>query len=58
VELTGEKPTIHVADKVKAVLALPVRLPGGALLAAGSYTAASHPDLITGSGTLIVENSH
>ncbi|OYV04635.1 MAG: hypothetical protein CFE26_15835 [Verrucomicrobiales bacterium VVV1] len=57
-ELTGEKPTIHVADKVKAVLALPVRLPGGALLAADSYTAASHPDLITGSGTLIVENSH
>jgi hypothetical protein len=55
-ELTGRKPGFHVADAVRVVLALPVRLPGGTPLAAGSYTAASHPDLVTGGGTVVVES--
>ena len=56
-ELTGDKPTIHVADGAKAILALPVRLPDGTQLAAGSYTASSHPHLVTGGGVLSVEAS-
>jgi hypothetical protein len=55
-ELTGRKPGVHVADSVKAVLAVPVMLPGGSRLAAGSYTAATHPDLVTGGGVLVVES--
>jgi len=54
-ELTGAEPTIHVADSVRTILALPVRMPGGAPLAIGTYTAKSHPALITGGGTLVVE---
>jgi autotransporter-associated beta strand protein len=54
-EFTGSDPGIHVADSVRAVFALPVRMPGGAALAAGSYNAKSHPGLITGGGTLVVE---
>lgn len=54
-ELTGHQPGIHVADRSRAILALPVRLPGGAELPAGSYTAADRPDLVTGGGTLVIE---
>lgn len=54
-ELTGRKPGFHVVDSAKVILALPVRLPDGTPLAAGSYTAASHPDLVTGGGTVVVE---
>ena len=54
-ELTGRKPGFHVADFARVVLALPVRLPDGTVLAAGSYTSISHPDLVTGGGTVVVE---
>jgi hypothetical protein len=54
-DLTGDKPTIHLADGVKATLALPVRLPDGTPLAAGTYTASTHPHLLTGGGVLVVE---
>lgn len=36
-------------------LALPVRMPGGILPAAGSYPAKSNPGPITGGGTLVLE---
>ena len=54
-ELTGDKPTIHIADAAKATLAIPVRLPDGTPLATGTYTTATHPHLITGGGTLLLE---
>jgi hypothetical protein len=54
-DLTGDKPTIHLADGVKATLALPVRLPDGTPLAVGTYTASTHPHLLTGGGVLVVE---
>lgn len=55
IELTGVKPTLHVADSVGCVLALPIRMPGGAPLPPGTYTSKTHPDLITGNGVLVVE---
>jgi alpha-L-fucosidase len=54
-ELTGDKPMIYVADRAKAVLALPVQMPDGTPLAVGTYTASSHPQLVTGGGVLSVE---
>lgn len=55
IELTGEQPTIHVSDSVIARLSLAVCISGAPPLAAGSYTSASHPDLITGAGELVIE---
>lgn len=55
-QLTGVKPGIHLADDARVVFRLPVKLPDGTALAAGSYTAASHPGLITGGGTLVIES--
>ena len=57
-ELTGRKPSIHVADSARTVLDLPLRMPGGAPLSAGNYSATSHPELITGGGVLVVEAPH
>jgi hypothetical protein len=54
-DLTGHEPRIHVEESAKAILALPVRLPGGAELPAGTYTAATLPELVTGGGVLVVE---
>lgn len=54
-ELTGDKPMIYVADGAKAALALPVRMPDDKLLAPGTYTATSHPQLLAGGGVLSVE---
>lgn len=54
-QLTGPNPTIHVADQARAVLSLPIRMPGGEPLAPGSYTASTHPALVTGGGVLVVE---
>jgi hypothetical protein len=54
-DLTGDKPGIHVADAAKATFALPVRLPDGTTLATGTYTSATHPHLVTGGGVLLIE---
>ncbi len=54
-ELTGPDPRIQVEANISAVLALHVRLPGGDMLAPGSYTAATHPELVAGRGTLVVQ---
>jgi len=54
IEWTGTKPSIQLADSVRAVFALPVRIAGAAELAPGSYSAATHPDLIVGGGILVV----
>jgi autotransporter-associated beta strand protein len=54
-ELTGDKPMIQVAKGAVATLALPVILPDGTPLAAGDYTAASHPHFVKGGGVLRVE---
>lgn len=54
-DLTGREPKIHVDESAKVVLALPVRLPGGGELPAGTYTAATRPELVTGAGVLVVE---
>jgi len=57
IELTGEKPFIQVGRGVKVELSLPLRLKGGNGLPPGSYSAATHPDLIVGEGTVIVASS-
>jgi hypothetical protein len=54
-QLTGDMPTIHVVKDARVILELPVQLPDGQTLAAGAYTSSSHPSLITGQGTLVVE---
>lgn len=54
-DLTGREPKIHVKESAKAILAVPVRLPGGGELPAGTYTAATRPDLVAGGGVLVVE---
>jgi autotransporter-associated beta strand protein len=54
IELTGTKPSIQLAEAVRAVFAVPVRIADAAELTPGSYTAATHPDLIVGGGTLVV----
>jgi len=53
--LTGHEPRIHVEESAKAILALPARLPGGAELPVGTYTAASRPELVSGGGVLVIE---
>lgn len=54
-ELTGDKPSIHVADGAKATLAIPVKMTDGTMLANGTYTKATRPDLVTGGGVLLIE---
>jgi hypothetical protein len=54
-ELTGDKPTIHVASGAVATFALAVLLPDGTPVAPGDHTAATHPHLVTGGGMLRVE---
>jgi hypothetical protein len=54
-QLTGSKPTLHIAKGAKASIALAVRQPDGTPLSAGNYTAATHPQLITGGGVLAIE---
>lgn len=55
IELTGYRPTIHLGENVRAVVSLTLRKPDGSALAPGTYAASSHPDLIAGGGTLVVE---
>ena len=54
-ELSGEKPIIFLADRVKAALALQVKMPDGNVLAPGNYDAKSHPHVISGKGSLVIE---
>jgi hypothetical protein len=54
--LSGEKPAIYLADRVKATLALQVKMPDGSVLAPGSYDAKSHPHIISGKGLLQIES--
>lgn len=55
-ELSGEKPTIFLADRVKAVFAIQVKLPDGSVLAPGTYDAKSLPNVITVKGTLHLDS--
>ena len=54
-ELSGDKPIIFLADRVKAALALQVKMPDGNVLAPGNYDAKSHPHVISGKGSLVLE---
>jgi hypothetical protein len=54
--LSGEKPAIYLADRVKATLALQVKMPDGSVLGPGSYDAKSHPHIISGKGLLQIES--
>jgi hypothetical protein len=55
-QLTGGKPTLHIANGAKATISLTIRQPDGTPLPAGNYTAATHPQLITGGGVLAIES--
>jgi len=53
--LTGEGPAFEIPDGSRVVAKLPVLLSDGSDLPPGTYTSSSHPALVTGGGSLVVE---
>ncbi|MCB1130880.1 MAG: alpha-L-fucosidase [Verrucomicrobiae bacterium] len=53
--LTGQGPAFEITNGGRTVAKLPVRLPDGSDLPPGTYTFSSHPHLVTGNGSLVVE---
>ncbi len=55
IELTGHQPIIHLSDRVTLHLSLQLKAPDGNILPPGIYQAATHPALISGKGTLVID---
>lgn len=54
IELTGDKPTIYLAEQVTVHVALPIVTSDGTVLAPGVYQESPHSSLISGKGRLVV----
>jgi hypothetical protein len=55
IELTGDKPTIYLGDQVSARISSQIKTSDGNALAPGTYNATTHPQWISGKGTLVIE---
>lgn len=55
IELTGDKPTIYLADQVSARISSQIKTSDGNALAPGTYNTTTHPQWISGKGTLVIE---
>jgi hypothetical protein len=55
IELTGDRPTIYLADQVTMHVSSKIMCADGTVLTPGIYSANTHPMWISGKGRLVVE---